>query len=795
MLFREAPARRWRSAVAAAGLLILAVLVFYYKLWWPGLILIKRDATMTFLPVKQYMIDRLRSGELPEWFPYDSMGRSFIGVAITGVFHPFTLLYYLLPAPDALRVSALLSCLLAAGGAFWLGRQLGLSSAGALLAGFAFACSGYVVSMTDNILYLYTICLVPLVLLALDRAVSGKLGWAVAAAVLWATVFLNGDIQTGYYLGLVALLWAVMRASSVKEAALALSVGGGLAALLAGVQLGPSLAVYLGSNVRHSSIFQEFVLQWSTHPLRLLTMLAWPVSTESEPGNIMGIFFDNVAMTPWAESLYLGAPVLGLALLGAARRRDLRVVVVLGLLALLLALGRHGGLYELFRHTIPLWSAFRYPEKWMGFVSFSMAMLAGAGLDVLRTDQSHPKPWLLAAGACLATGLFLGTATAQTLLAVLYETSMRIARDVGDTSARAWLVSGVAAGGVGLLIAAARTGRLGANLLLAGIVMIVAVDLTAANVRAYFTAPRAAAEFMPPFVHALTAREGALAPGRFRVATLHFGGRISWLNLLEERIGYHGAAAVHYRQALNGGLNTEFGIEGFRSSLPDANPAVDVINRLQAFEVYARMNVAYVIDLRSRITDHRVLDGLVQELPEYDLVLARNPVPAKPRVYLSRKPEPVSTPPPPDTLFARPDFLSGEVDVIESSGTALPGRSAGGQAVMERYAPERVVVRTEAPAQAVLVLVDAFAPGWRAILETGDELPVLRANSLMRAVVVPAGRHRVTFSYHTPFLKAGAIASAAGIVLSLAVLVSARRRRREHPDVPKEPAHVSTTAG
>ncbi len=38
------------------------------------------------------------------------------------------------PAPDALRASVLLSCLLAAGGAFGLGRHLGLSAAGSLLA-------------------------------------------------------------------------------------------------------------------------------------------------------------------------------------------------------------------------------------------------------------------------------------------------------------------------------------------------------------------------------------------------------------------------------------------------------------------------------------------------------------------------------------------------------------------------------------------------------------------------------------------------------------------------------------
>ena len=145
-------ARWWTARPAiAVGVLLLTILAFYYKLWWPGLVLIKRDAAMTFLPIKHYMIDRLRAGELPEWFPYDSLGRPFLGVAITDVFHPFTLLYFLLPPADALRFSTLLCCLLAAAGAFGLSRRLQVSVAGSFLAGLAFACSGYVVSLTENI--------------------------------------------------------------------------------------------------------------------------------------------------------------------------------------------------------------------------------------------------------------------------------------------------------------------------------------------------------------------------------------------------------------------------------------------------------------------------------------------------------------------------------------------------------------------------------------------------------------------------------------------------------------------
>jgi hypothetical protein len=145
-------------------------------------------------------------------------------------------------------------------------------------------------------------------------------------------------------------------------------------------------------------------------------------------------------------------------------------------------------------------------------------------------------------------------------------------------------------------------------------------------------------------------------------------------------------------------------------------------------------------------------------------------------------------------LFERTDFLSGAVDVIETPD-ALPGPAAAGRADIAHYEPELVVVRTETSAPAVLVLVDAFNPGWRATLDTGEELPILRANILMRAVVIPAGIHDVTFSYRTPFLTAGVAATAAGILLALALIGTAQFRRVGHQVESKDAAHVPTTVG
>src|SRR6185436_1767518 len=90
---------RRRTALCVTILLGL-LLLFYYRLWWPGLILIRRDAIGLFAPVKQYMAERLLQGELPQWFPYEGLGRSFIATPVTGVFHFFSLLYLLLPAHE-----------------------------------------------------------------------------------------------------------------------------------------------------------------------------------------------------------------------------------------------------------------------------------------------------------------------------------------------------------------------------------------------------------------------------------------------------------------------------------------------------------------------------------------------------------------------------------------------------------------------------------------------------------------------------------------------------------------------
>ncbi|MFQ5399873.1 MAG: YfhO family protein [Anaerolineae bacterium] len=70
----------------------------------------------------------------------------------------------------------------------------------------------------------------------------------------------------------------------------------------------------------------------------------------------------------------------------------------------------------------------------------------------------------------------------------------------------------------------------------------------------------------------------------------------------------------------------------------------------------------------------------------------------------------------------------------------------GGAAEILVYEPERVVVRSRSDRDALLVLTDAYYPGWRAFVD-GNPVEIHQADGMFRAVFVPEGIHEVTFSF------------------------------------------------
>ncbi len=130
------------------------------------------------------------------------------------------------------------------------------------------------------------------------------------------------------------------------------------------------------------------------------------------------------------------------------------------------------------------------------------------------------------------------------------------------------------------------------------------------------------------------------------------------------------------------------------------------------------------------------------------------------------------------------DFDPAQVVVLETApktGVPAPLEGNPGTAKITRYETSRVTVETDAAAAAMLVLADAYFPGWHAWLD-GKPVEIVPAYHAFRAVAVPKGPHTVEFRYAPASFRLGMTMSGvtllAGILWGAVVLLQTLRRSR-----------------
>jgi uncharacterized membrane protein YfhO len=98
------------------------------------------------------------------------------------------------------------------------------------------------------------------------------------------------------------------------------------------------------------------------------------------------------------------------------------------------------------------------------------------------------------------------------------------------------------------------------------------------------------------------------------------------------------------------------------------------------------------------------------------------------------------------------------------------------------YSAQRVEIEAQLTAPGCLIFNDAYYPGWRSRRITEDrefELTTYRADRVMRAVMLPAGKHRVIYSYNPPRVYLGGVVSGcAWLLLFSGAICWGRRRAR-----------------
>ncbi|MCO5167706.1 MAG: YfhO family protein [Planctomycetes bacterium] len=397
---------RWGPAAVA---LVLA-LAAYAPALHPDRRLAGRDLLVLFEPLHRRVAGTLREGRLPERDPFRGCGTPLVPDPLAQVLYPPALLRTALPFDLGWALWFPLHSALAGAGAAHLARRLGATPRGACLAAAGAALAGPVLSACRTPNLLAGAAWAPWVLAAfvdLARAWHPRAA-ALGALAVGMTALAGGApvlvlLSPGVGVLLLALTWRRWRDLPLATTRVGLVTA--LGAALAGAHLLP-FVLFLPETPRAEGISLLDAAQWSMHPLRLLEALVPGVTPQTSDvlRRLIQRSFGPFG-APLHPSVHLALPVVALAL--AARGR---AALGLGLACLLwtgIALGAYTPLFALLR-GLPLFGAWRYPEKGILLVAVVLPALAGLGLRALPRVLRLPT-FALAAALLLATPLVDGT--------------------------------------------------------------------------------------------------------------------------------------------------------------------------------------------------------------------------------------------------------------------------------------------------------------------------------------------------------------------------------------------------
>ncbi len=744
-------------ATYVSGSAIVLTALFFHRALFSGKVFVARDILRVYYPLHAYWAERVRSGFFPDWYPLDGLGQPFVGMVISGAFHPLNLTYLVLPLTAALTLNTLLCFPVAFSGLYALARRFGASVSPSVMGALVFAFSGYLVSSTNNPLYLMAAGAVPWALWGADRFLERPCWpWASAAGGLAALVLFAGDVQA--FTLTLGLFGALAIARRARWWLAGLLIASAIAASM--VQLVPSWQVLSQARAGQQSLVQA--LTWSTHPLRVVDLLFGPVFAR-DPNDPVGTAIASDLLdagpatgTLWAESLYVGIGAVFFALCGAwvyRRSRVGRTVIVCTGLLLTLALGKHAALAAVGYHFIPFWRAFRYPEKWMAYVSLGLALGAVGGLQAVLEKASVRRRAGFLLGGFGILSVSLGAEEALVQLGGRW-----MAHQVGAIALRAevtaHLSSQLARGATisGILACLAAAALLWARH--PQLVRWVPVACTFVGLFA-LNEPQYVLSF--PEVLSLSNPFPATVHGTpWRV--LHVAG--SHLVPIDTGLSAMDLWAIGAVATLEPVTPALFGLEGANAYLPAVSTRVLELREDERAWTLGRaglFSVRYLSVARENEAEVEASKKEVMDtLPTFGYFLFEDQT-ALPRAYMAR---PVCVAGPAESLAAvkAGSFARGLEAVVECRRPLASTSGEPGEAILVASQPERVVLKVHALAPAVVVLNDAFYSGWEATVD-GTRAPILVANHVVRAVAVEPGTHEVVFAYRTPGLMVASLIS------------------------------------
>jgi len=716
------------------------------------------DFSSLYLPYNIFFRNELAIFHLPIWNPYAYSGHPFLADPQAVVFYPINDLFTLISLPWKglagrlywLQLEAIFHFLLAGCFTFLFVRELTKDQMAGLMAGTTFMFSGYLTGYPAlQLTILRTAIWLPLLLWLLLRAIGGAGGWRwwLFFALAYAAAYLGGHPQTFIYLSYVTLFWGVfLAAGSIRRArsrwndAKRLVCRGGAAGLLflglIAAQLLPGVE-FARMSVR-ANVDYDFLSAGAT------TQDFWQFLLPSV-WSPLSPFYVGVIAVGLAGLAAFGALITLFALSDADEgRRRLAAVslffIIVGLIALLVGMGRNGPLYPLFYHFAPGWKLFRNQERAAYLVAFSLSALAGLGVAWLPLLSARRRDWFarLAAGVLLAgvvafflvwripLRLALADRWFATTMLLTLTSIIILARVIGRQPQRLWILLALSL----ISLFYANWGTLQADVPLAE-----------------------AANYAAPVLDLKTASDAQITPGRI-------------YNETHIESGFGPALA----------LEDVWGASPLRLQRYDS-----LFHDFPLDRLWQLTGVTHVLTWRSEMFEPAELLARYQQ--EDETLYLYHLTDPNPRAWFVKDVEEMADEAAVQSIAAYAIDLTEQAALTPENAAQLPpsiAASAGSLVQVRRLASDHLQLSIEPGPGGLLILSENWMPSWQAtLIQDGggnarqESLTVVRADVTFLGVSIPDGGGVVDVRYQPASVRTGLIISSLTLALLLLLFIFA----------------------
>lgn len=725
------------SLLALVGFSVFGA-IFYHPILLHAQVYTFRDLYPLFLAMDH--LARIFGGWHwpPLWNPLEVLGRPLAADLQAGIFYPPNWFFRGMPEPFGFNLSIWFHHVVAAWGAFLFLRYRTLPAIAAAAGAVVFGFGGVFVSLDTFLNGLQSAAWLPWMALAFDRWCDRQSGARLVLVALTTALSVLGGLPEFAAIGsMLVMALAGDRHYSGRGPRLLRSLSGlavaqVLALGLCAVAVVPFVQ-YVVFSTRRVGLDAGEVLKHSLEPLGVFSFV-FPRRFLLADGSLhvtAGLWERALSRVPLLPTLYVGAGMALLASVAAPFSRPRRrwwagIIAAL----LVLALGDHVPGVRSAVESLPAARFARYPEKLMLGVHALIA--AGMAIGFAWNMQGRER---FRAVASMAAGL-----------AVVMSAAAVAAKWWGQPLASPVMQADLISQAVLFVVVAsiARLGEFRLRVAAPLLLICVAADLYRVN-----------AGLLPTMSwEEVTARPDALAVmERHREPLRIFsdeGGR--------PRVARYPDMFFQYRDLLLlqsasmylvANLNTPAPLNlGDRDRLQALirTASADRLSTVMAFFNVAYLSSPQAVEYPGLVLvrePHAPLQPFVYEIAN-----------TRPRSFVPRRILPVrSAEQALDHLRTSADPATEVAVAAEAIPPGLPATQSG-RVRLAAYRPDRVDLQAEMETPGLVVLSDAFYPGWKAEVN-GAAAAIVRVNQFVRGVFVGAGSQRITFEYNPPAYRLG----------------------------------------